>query len=71
MENKQYSQQLSADKNGKQPHSLYMAYSAQVEEGDEGGLELGELLAAMRRRILISYRSNCCSRFCRQGSGTD
>lgn len=53
MRNKRYPQQLSPEMNGKQPQSLPFIYTHQTEEGDEGGLNLGGLLAAIRRRILI------------------
>ncbi len=53
MESKNYSQQLSREMNGKQPQSLPLIYPAQPDEDDEGGLELGQLLAALRRRSLL------------------
>lgn len=53
MENKHYSQQLSPERNGKQPQSKPLVYTAQPDEGDEGGLDLGKLLAAVRRRALV------------------
>lgn len=53
MRNKYYSQHLSSETNEKQPQSLPPIYKVQPEEGDEGGLNLGQLLAAIRRRILV------------------
>ena len=52
METKNYFQKkLPPERNGNQP--LPVVYSAQLNEDDEGGLELGQLLAAVRRRIFV------------------
>lgn len=53
MKTKDYFQKLSPERNGKQPQSLPLVYTAQPDEGDEGGLDLGQLLAAVRRRALV------------------
>lgn len=53
MGTKHYSQQFSPQRNSKQPQSLPLVYTAQPDEGDEGGLDLGQLLAAVRRRALV------------------
>ena len=52
MNTKHYFQKLPTESYSKQTQSLPV-YATQPEEGDEGGLELGQLLAALRRRILV------------------
>lgn len=53
MRNKNYSQQLPPEMNGNQSQSLPSIYTNRSEEGDEGGLNIGGLLASVRRRIVI------------------
>lgn len=52
METKHYFQQLRPASNGKPSQPLPMVYTAQPE-GDEGGLDLGQLLAAVHRRAFV------------------
>jgi uncharacterized protein involved in exopolysaccharide biosynthesis/Mrp family chromosome partitioning ATPase len=53
MATKHYFQKLSPERHSKQTQSLPLVYTAQPDEGDEGGLDLGQLLAAVRRRGLV------------------
>jgi len=53
MGTKHYFKKLPRERNSKQPQSLPLVYPAQPDEGDEGGLDLGQLLAAVRRRKLV------------------
>jgi Mrp family chromosome partitioning ATPase/uncharacterized protein involved in exopolysaccharide biosynthesis len=50
---KRYSQQNLAQINGQQRQSKPLIYTVPSEEGNEGGLNLGEVLAVIRRRIPI------------------
>ncbi|MBJ7297388.1 MAG: capsular biosynthesis protein, partial [Dolichospermum sp.] len=50
---KRYSQQNLAQINGQQRQSKPLIYTTPSEEGNEGGLNLGEVLAVIRRRIPI------------------
>ncbi len=52
MATKKNSQYLSSKKYGKEQQPLSVAYT-QLEEEDEGGLDLGKVLAAIRRRMLV------------------
>lgn len=52
MATKKKSQYLSSRKYDKQPQPLSVVYT-QPEDEDEGGLDLGNLLAAIRRRLLV------------------
>lgn len=53
MATKKNSQYLSSKKHGKEPHPLSVVYTPQLEEEDEGGLDLGKVLSAIRRRMLV------------------
>jgi len=53
METKRYLQKLLTESNSHQSQSLPLASRAQLEEGDEGGLDLGKLIAAVQRRMLV------------------
>jgi len=53
MKTKSYFPKLLPEKNGKSIHSLPVVYTTQLEEGDEGGLDLGQLFGALRRRGMI------------------
>jgi polysaccharide biosynthesis transport protein len=53
MRKKRYSQQNLSEINGQKRQSMPPIYTVQPEEGNEGGLNLGELLAVIRRRILV------------------
>jgi len=53
METKRYLQKLLTESNSHQSQSLPLASKAQLEEGDEGGLDIGKLIAAVQRRMLV------------------
>ena len=50
---KRYSQQNSSQINGQSRQSTPFVYTVKNEEGNEGGLNLGQLLAVIRRRIFV------------------
>lgn len=52
MKNKRYFTNLLTEGYSKQTQSLPV-HKEQSEEGDEGGLEFGQLLAALRRRMFV------------------
>ena len=53
MRKKRYSQQNLSQINGQQRQSKPFMYTVTPEESNEGGLNLGEVLAVIRRRILV------------------
>lgn len=53
METKSYFKQLSPERYSERPQSLPAFYTPQSDESDEGGLDLGQLFAAVRRRTLV------------------
>jgi capsular exopolysaccharide synthesis family protein len=53
MQNKHYFQKSSLEKNSNQLKPSSQIYKARPDESDEGGLEFGQWLAAMRRRSAI------------------
>jgi hypothetical protein len=53
MRTKGYFKKLPRERHSKQPKSLPAVYPTQLNEGDEGGLDLGQLVATVRRRILV------------------
>ncbi|WP_414549669.1 GumC family protein [Anabaena sp. CCY 0017] len=53
MSKKSYSQHNLSEINGQQHQSMPLIYTVQPEEGNEGGLNLGELWAVIRRRIFV------------------
>jgi uncharacterized protein involved in exopolysaccharide biosynthesis/Mrp family chromosome partitioning ATPase len=53
METKRYLHKLLTESNTHQSQSLPLASKEQLEEGDEGGLNLGKLVAAVQRRMLV------------------
>ncbi|MBW4469129.1 MAG: polysaccharide biosynthesis tyrosine autokinase [Stenomitos rutilans HA7619-LM2] len=53
MENERTSQPLATSENGRRFQWLPLANSAQTDDVDEGGLNLGQVVATLRRRIFI------------------
>ncbi len=53
MRKRSYSQQRSSQTNGYHRQSTPFVHTVENEEGNEGGLNLGQLLAVIRRRILV------------------
>jgi capsular exopolysaccharide synthesis family protein len=53
MDSQQYSQTLSPNSNGRRLQWLPMGNATQANEGDEGGLNLGQVLGTLRRRFFV------------------
>ena len=53
METKRHLQKLLTESNSHQSQSLPLASKAPLEEGDEGGLDIGKLIASVQRRMLV------------------
>ncbi|AFY88436.1 MAG: Iron-sulfur cluster carrier protein [Chroococcidiopsis cubana SAG 39.79] len=53
METKNHLQKFLTESNSPQSQALPLASKAQLEEGDEGGLNIGKLIAAVQRRMLV------------------
>lgn len=53
MESQQYPQPILPETNGGRLQRLFQRNGTQIEESDEGGLNLGQVVAALRRRILL------------------